>query len=269
MNTLQAVNIGLEWIQQPPSTALDTGGTSDEAEAETILDRVSRDMQGSGWAVNTEEERAFGVPDTKIAVSGGSGTFEYGETVTESVSGATGTFDHILSGYMYLNSTSGTFTGGQTLTGGTSGATKTGGAYTAITTSRIAYNEDEILRAVPSLTAGEAQRVVPRGGFFYDVVDNTYEFTTGEDLTMRIVRLLDIDELPDALAMYIAKEAALSFLQYKMPGRTDAIAMRTNEVARAKVRALQENGDMLRINMHDSRRGREMLGDRLPAQITA
>ena len=63
------------------------------------------------------------------------GTFANGETVTESVSGATGRFRLLrtIDGINYvclakINATP--FTGGQTLTGGTSGATVTGGVVT-------------------------------------------------------------------------------------------------------------------------------------------
>jgi hypothetical protein len=79
------------------------------------------------------------VVDTRIVVSGGSGTFTTGETVTESVSSATGTFAFMetigATVYMHLLRATGTFTGGQTLTGGTSGATRTGGTYVAQTKS--------------------------------------------------------------------------------------------------------------------------------------
>ena len=43
--TLEAVNEMLAVLNIPAATALDTGGTSDEAEAERVLDRVSRKAQ--------------------------------------------------------------------------------------------------------------------------------------------------------------------------------------------------------------------------------
>lgn len=63
------------------------------------------------------------------------GTFQGGETVTESVSGATGRFRLLRTidgvNYVCLAKVNATpFTGGQTLTGGTSGATVTGGTAT-------------------------------------------------------------------------------------------------------------------------------------------
>lgn len=51
--TLDAVNEMLEAIGEPPATSLDTGGTSEVAEAETILTRVRKQMLTRGWAANT------------------------------------------------------------------------------------------------------------------------------------------------------------------------------------------------------------------------
>jgi hypothetical protein len=70
----------------------------------------------------------------EFVVSSVSGTFVEGETVTESVTSATGTLRRIdvsgSAGRLYIVPASGTFTGGQTLTGGTSSATATGAALT-------------------------------------------------------------------------------------------------------------------------------------------
>lgn len=263
MTTLEAVNEMLEWIEQPPVDELDTGGTSDEAEAERTLDRISKEIQmrsdGRGWYVNTEE-LSLGVPDTKIAVSGVTGTFSYGETVTQSGSGATGTFDHILSGFMYLHSVSGTFVSGpNTLTGGTSAATATAGAYTAITESRIALNPDELLTVLPSEEEGESLRIVPRGEFFWDTEDGTYTFD--ESLEITIVRMLDIDEMTNALASHIVKEAAWNFMRYKFPGRVDSEARQLERRA-AKAAAWNEDANLRRTNVLETHEARRIKGSR-------
>lgn len=252
----------LEWIGQPRPDSLDTGGTSDEAEAERTLDRISAEIQRMGWFVN-EEELSLGVPDTRIAVSGGTGTFTYGETVTESVSGATGTFDHILDGFMYINRVrvSGTFTGGQTLTGGTSSATRTGGAYTAITESRVALNPDELLKVLPSELESESQRIVTRGPFFWDAENATYIFNERDELNLRIVRMLDIDEMTGALASYIAKEAAWNFMRYKLPGRVDT-ENRYAEMLRAKAAAFDEDIMLRKSNVLNSSHALDVKGRR-------
>lgn len=71
--------------------------------------------------------------DRLIPISGGAGNFKItGETITESVSGATATYLWDDGTFMYLRWISGTFGGGgRTLTGGTSGATRVAGAIGA------------------------------------------------------------------------------------------------------------------------------------------
>jgi hypothetical protein len=71
----------------------------------------------------------------KIACSGtAGGPFQLGETITESVSSATGVLKDADSlsapTYVILEPASGSLTGGHTLTGGTSSATATGGTKT-------------------------------------------------------------------------------------------------------------------------------------------
>lgn len=259
MTTLEAINEMLEWIQQPPAPALDTGGTSDEAEAENSLDRLTKSVLKESWHVNTENGVEFLISDVKIAVSGGAGTFTYGETVTQTTSGATGTFNYIASGFMYLTALSGTWASSLNLTGGTSGATRTGGAYTAITESKIPYDTD-ILYAERSKKDGESRKITMRGGFFWDSDENTATF--GSDLSLDIRRLLDFTDLPESLANYITKRAAMSFLKYKMPARTEGLQDRSTEVTLARIAARNDDGDRRETNVHETRRGREFLGDR-------
>lgn len=260
MTRLEAVNEMLEWINLPPVTALGSAG-SDEYEAETSLDRKTREVLSQGWWVNEEFEVDFGVPTIKIGASGGAGTFTYGEVVTQAVSGATGYFAYEESGFVYLNSIAGTFVSSQNLTGGTSGATRTGGTYTAVTTAKIAY-PTSILRAVPSVSAAEDHTFAQRGGFFYDTEDNTTTFTSGDGLTLDIVRLLDFDDLPDPLATYIAKVAAYSFMRYKTPSISSTLEDRRLEVFRARIFAIQNDLDLRRTNVHTTRSSVEFLGDR-------
>lgn len=54
MEVLEAVNIILASIGDPPVTELDTDGVSTQAEAEAYLYRYSREVQGDGWHCNTE-----------------------------------------------------------------------------------------------------------------------------------------------------------------------------------------------------------------------
>ena len=61
----------------------------------------------------------------KIGITGTSGTFSVGETVTGGTSSATGVIYSLTSSEMVLYTISGTFQSGETLTGGTSSATAT------------------------------------------------------------------------------------------------------------------------------------------------
>jgi hypothetical protein len=63
-----------------------------------------------------------------IDISSVSGTFQVGETVTETTSSATGVIESVTASKMYLTTITAEFVGEKTLTGGTSGATATGGA---------------------------------------------------------------------------------------------------------------------------------------------
>lgn len=65
MTKLQAVNEMLEAVGLPAVAALDTGGTSEEGEAEATLDREVERILSRGWACNTIEERTF-APVTNI-----------------------------------------------------------------------------------------------------------------------------------------------------------------------------------------------------------
>lgn len=261
MTTLEAVNEILGWIGQPAVTALDTGGNSDEGEAEAFLDRKRREVLKRGWHANTEDQVDFGVPTVRIAASGGSGTFTYAEVVTQAVSGATGYFAYEEGGFVYLNLISGTFVSGQNITGGTSAATRTGGAYTAVTSAKIAYPA-AIVFAEPSEAASEDHIITMRGGFFYDTEDNTTTFTAGDGLTLRIYRLLAFTDIPTALAEYITKEAAMSFLKYKFPGGYGDTDERRLEILRAKAEALQEDLAWSKTNVNESQHAYDILGER-------
>lgn len=70
MTKLQAVNEMLESLGVAPVTALDTNGTTEEAEAETILDRYTDRVLSMGWSCNTADEREFAVSGGEIDMSG-------------------------------------------------------------------------------------------------------------------------------------------------------------------------------------------------------
>lgn len=92
---------------------------------EVQLSAIARDIYFGHFLM-----AAFGTAyaTIRIPISSVSGTFQEGETVTESTSSATGTIRRVDASDLYVVPVSGTFAGGsKTLTGGTSGATATDG----------------------------------------------------------------------------------------------------------------------------------------------
>ncbi len=219
MTTLQAVNRIVRVIGEPPFPALDTGGTSVAAEAETLLDEMSMEIQTRGWHENTRRT-TISPPDVEIAVSGGSGTFTDGETVTETTSGATGRFHQIdADGNMELTVLTGTFTGGETLTGGTSGGTRTGAGTTVLTEGEIVV-DDAVIRI--DTTAASASmdvcRAGPSGNKLYDRYNETYIFS--DDLTISQTILLSFTALTPELQALIVAHAKVEFNQTNEQDRT-------------------------------------------------
>lgn len=261
MTTLQAVNELLAAIGEPPVTALDTGGVSEQAEAETWLDAERTKLLMRGWNCNVDPEVELKVPNTRINVSGGSGTFTFGETVTESVSGATGTFKYIATGspdQMYLVRVTGTFTGGQTLTGGTSGATRTGGTYAAVTTAKHALDSNwkTVLPA-----DREWQPFARRGDFLWDPAELTFNWTA--PLWVKTYTLLSFTDLPQSLAEYVARSAAVNFQRYKKRGSADEAVLMQRALA-AKVMAEREDAEAGRVNLTTTAEARRVKGWRTP-----
>lgn len=245
MTKLEAVNEILEGLGEPAASALDTGGTSIEGEAEDFLDRYNRRIQHQGWAWNEEDEITLTLPDTSIAHGSVTGTFEYGETITGGTSSATGTFYYTLSGTMYMVAVSGTFQSGETLTGGTSSATASStAAPSTITEARHAVDTTNWLSVEEH--KDELVKFVQRGGYLYDTDDNT--FTFDDDVKINRVKLLDFTDLTDALADYIVKAAAYNFQRFKRADQGDDQFL-IQELTKAKVRAEQEDSDQRRTNI--------------------
>jgi len=116
-----------------------SGGTGTNATATFTISGFAGTITtaGTGYADGTYTAALRNPPTTtytvtvvsrnKLTYSGGSGTFQVGETVTGSVSGATAAITVIGTGYVYVSTITGTFQDAQTdtITGGTSGATGT------------------------------------------------------------------------------------------------------------------------------------------------
>lgn len=236
MTKLSAANEVGEAINAPHALALDTGGTSNIGRAEAFLDRSSTTVQAYGWAFNTDKRVEVFAPLKNIAVSGGSGTFQWGEVVTETGSGATATFNRITSNVMYLAPLTGTLTGGQTLTGATSGATKTGAALTTTTTAAIAANP-AWLTFKPA--ADEYRELSVVGGFIRSVPEGEAAAETfGGSVLVHTVTEESFTDVPDPIARFIVKDACVRF-QRRIKGASADDAALVQERAEARLHAIQ------------------------------
>jgi hypothetical protein len=239
LTTLEAINIMMRAAGEPPVTSQQPGQATPAGYADDILNRErmllleARDF-GQVW----EHDYTLEVPTVKIAVSGTTGTFTYDETVTESVSGATGKFRLLdtdpATDLLYLYGVSGTFTGGQTLTGGSSGATTTGSTYTAITEGPIGVDRVNWLDVIPYHDRGyrvESVRFTKREDRLYDLDDNTETFDA--DVRVSIMRYLTLVECHGPLRHLIALRAAQKFTRYIKRGQIDDAFMR-DEIEQAE-----------------------------------
>lgn len=241
MNKLDAVNICIRALGDPAVSALDTNGTSDEGEAETIIDRQNIIIQRQGWACNMRTEVVLSLPNRTVSCSGGSGTFTYGETVTQATSGATGTFYYEEGGKVYLIDVSGTFNGANALTGGTSGATRaTVTATASITSAKHAIPESTFLSATP--TYGWPRFAIV-GGFAYDLDNDTTTFTG--TFTINAIVLRTFTEIPGWLQELVAWEAAAEFQINKKRGVTDDRYI-DRSLSKARQMARREDQDIRR-----------------------
>lgn len=221
MLKLDAVNICIRALGDPPVTALDTNGTSDAGEAEAEVDRQLKIVlrgKGYGTAANTREEVELVLPDTALTATGGTGTFTYGSTITQTTSGATGTFYYEESGVVYVKKTSGTFTttGGHTLV---SGAVNRNAptVVTSITSAKHAVPETAFMFIRPARR--EWKRLGVYGGFLFDEDQDTQTFTGSIYIDAITVRTWD--ETPEWIQEYVARKAARAFQRYKRRGVTD------------------------------------------------
>lgn len=258
MTTLEAVNELLSGLGEPPVTALDTGGTSEAAEAETYLGIALREIMLEVWPQVADEKRTVPVPTYRLTVTGSTGSFTWGETVT--VGGVTAVFSHIetvgVTQSMYVSGASAT-PGTGTITGSDSGVSRTVTVVAAITSSKIGVGTDwTSIRT----HATEYRRVTVRSGFLYDLDDLTTTFYS--DLVLDIRRDGSFSTLTDALQQYVAKHAAVLFQQFKKRGITDdQFLMRRLNSARSM--ALRERQDHKQTNILNTAEHNDISGNRL------
>jgi hypothetical protein len=264
MTKLEAVNEILEALGEPPVNALDTGGDSIVAEAESTLDSEGRRVQNRGWYINTEQRRTLYRADTNLTVSGVSGTFSFEETVTGGTSGNTATLLYAPDGTtLMVHDKSGDFSNGETLTGGNSGATATFSSSATVSESKIAIDSSwlHVERG-----RNEVTRFAVRGNFLYwpdqeNRHDEADGFLHNDDVEALIIKHLDFTDLTDALQDYVTKMAAVKFQRFKKRGEVDDQIARA-EAERAQIRARQEDTDLRGVNTLDTPEMQRLKGDR-------
>lgn len=183
---LAAVNEMLEAIGLPAVDALDTGGTSEEAEAEAMLDRTDRSIQAQGWHCNTVR-RTF---------------------------------------------------------------TPNGSDQIPLT---------DILRVVQPVGFSAAENVTVRNGLLYDLENDTDEFD--HDIELLVVEKLDFTHLSETMREYITAEASVRYQRFKKRGRIDDEFAQEQRIT-ARVKALQEDGDLRRLNVLQTPEARAVKGNR-------
>lgn len=275
MTTLEAVNELLQATGQPAVSATTATGTfptktydnaTDQGEAELYLDRECKKILNKGWYQNTVTEFRINAPLTKLTIGAITGTYTFGETVTEATSLATGTFNYQSGGFMYVYTTSGTFVGTtKVLTGGTSGATCTDSAVATLTSGRIAY-PSTWLKVVPANS--EWRSFTPDNGYFYLLgsppvagTDPTFNFSGS--IAVNYVEWRDISAITQALAEYVVRSACVKFQRYKRNG-AEVDGHLLQELALAKVRADQEEQQLSGRNLCQTAAGRLFTGQYVP-----
>lgn len=264
MTTLEAVNEILAGLGQPPVTALETGTTSEAGEAETYLNNATRRIQRNGWSFNRQANVTLALPNRTVSCSGGSGTFTYGETITQATSTATGTFYYEESGKVYLVDVSGTFDASNALTGGTSSATRaTVTATDSITSAKHAV-QSSVLMIRPSTR--EAAQFSRNSGFLFDTLNNTATFTAAVVVDQTLA--YSFANMPEYMHEYAVQDASVQFQRYKRRGLADDQFL-IQELIKARINARQADQDNARINVFDTMESLAARGYRRPIRPTS
>lgn len=105
----------------------------------------------------------------------------------------------------------------------------------------------------------ETRQLSMRNGALYNNTDDTATFT--DSVKLNVIKTITFTYLPNMLARYIVAEAAIRFQRYlKMGTVDDAILSQHRDWAKA--RALKEDQDQRRENVHDSTDGVRVRGYR-------
>jgi len=267
MTKLEAVNRILRATHEYPFAALDTGGVSTAARAETMLDEHDKLVQGEGWHCNKEVDVTLETADTtKVATAIAAGAWTAATKTLTKVAA--------FAGYSWASGDQISVTGG---TGVTVAwyeiASRTSddaiilkeaisAADNADTTTDIIGWEDalvvgsDVLR-MDSYSASASTDVVLRNGMLYDRDDNTFSFD--DDMTVAVVRQLDFTHLSEALQALVVADAAVSFQESEIAGEVKDRALRDKAI-RARMAARREEQKVAQLNILDTAHAQRMQG---------
>lgn len=255
---LQCINRILESIGEYPVD--DVNSTNpDVVQANAILSRVNRQIQAERWHFNHRRHVVLLLPTDTLEVSGGLGTFLFDETVSETVSGATGTFKYILDGVMSIVKDDGSadFVGNDTITGTTTAATRDTVAHATVTTARHATNQ--LWLRVDSSRQSAFVDVTQTGQYLYNKDQNTFDFTA--EITVDYVLFVPLENTPIALVDYVCAQAAREFQQATRNGQVSD-GFTSEDVFKKRVVALHADAENEDNNILRERWALQVLGDR-------
>jgi hypothetical protein len=257
MTKLEAVNFILAEIGVSGVAALDTGGYTQQAKAETRIDRANREVQQRGWQENTEKEVELNFASVQLTVAiTAADSFEVGEIITQDTSGATGYCTEDLDDTattMNICPISGTFDDTNDISGEDGGAA-TVSALTNPTSGVIVFPRNVL--SVDFSATGETLAV--RGRLIFNLDGNTFEFTDSL-LNLILIVLLDFEDLMAELQTVVVMEAAKAF-QRKETGDRVKDAFIRDELDKAERDANRIEVTNVNANVLNSPFARKILG---------
>lgn len=119
-----------------------------------------------------------------------------------------------------------------------------------------------ILSATPTYTSAELLATI-RDGKLYDPVNATFDWSDHAAIYLETVELIAFTQLPDKLAMYIARKAAVEWHRVTMPESTEDSFLRAQELE-AKIEADREHNAERSPNIFATDEAAMVLGNRFP-----
>jgi len=257
---LEAVNEMLEEVGVYPVAALDTGGSSDAADAERCLDRWNKRIQARGWHENTETDVEYGVADvTKVAVAiSGDGDWTAATKILNKTA-AFASYTWASGDQIYVSAGTGVTVGWYEIASRTDDDnivlkdSIASSDQTDVSTTLIGWDDAitvaaDILR-IDSDQGSTHKDVTLRDDKLYSRDDNTFTFDGSVDVTLS--RLLLFADLTVELQDYILSEALIEFQNRKV-GSATADARLRDARDRAMLQAERKDAENSDANVLDT-----------------